>query len=100
MFKGINPGAMSVAPLHPETVGAHQGNRDRFDVGRDSGRIEQGPPAHLFDALGAGTGQPEQSRGKEALMADVVPLEKQAVIPAIDGVRNRKHKIRKLDRER
>jgi hypothetical protein len=100
LFEGIDPGPMAITPLHPETVGAHQRNGQWFDVGRDSSRIEQRTPAHLLDAPGTGTGQPEKSRGKEALMADVIPLYEEAVVPAIDGVRNRKHGSWKLDPER
>ena len=49
-------------------------------------RIEQGAAAHLLDAGGAGTGQPKLAGRKEALMTLLIPLDEDAVVPAVDGV--------------
>ena len=62
-FEGMDSGAVPVAPDHPDPVRPDQRDRDRPHIGRDPARIEQGPPAHLLDAGGAGTRKTELAGG-------------------------------------
>src|SRR4029077_8359404 len=74
-LEGVDPGVVSVAPVDPEPVGAHQREGPGPDVARDRVRLEQAAPGHLLDASGAGTGQPELPGGIEPGMAVRVPLD-------------------------
>lgn len=84
--EGVDAGAVSVTPVHPKTVRTDQSQRHRPDVGRHVARIEEGPSAHLFNAAGAGAGQAQHPGGEKALVPLVIPLDEDAVVPAVDGV--------------
>ena len=79
---------MSVAPVDPDSVGAHQVDPEGTDVGRHPGRIEQGPAGHFLDALRAGARQPEGPGGVKRPVALPVPLDEDAVIAPRYGCRN------------
>ena len=84
----VDAGRVSVTPLDPEPVGTHEGYAQGPDVGRHGCRIEERSAAHLLYTRGTRTSQPQRSGGKEALMAVLVPLDLQAVVLAINGVRD------------
>jgi hypothetical protein len=86
--KGVDPGCVSIAPVYPEAVRPHEGQRHRFDVRRHVVAIQEGTPTHFLDAAGAGTGQAERAGGKESPVPLVVPLDQDAVVAAVDGVRD------------
>jgi hypothetical protein len=86
VLEGVNPGAVSVAPIDANAVSANQLQGDWADVCCYGGGIQQRPPAHLLDTASAGTGKPQLPSRIEADMTLLVPLDEQAVVLSGNGV--------------
>jgi hypothetical protein len=84
-LEGVDAGAMTVAPLDAEPIGADQGKRNWSDVSRNGGRIQDRQAAHLIHAGGAGAGQAQVTGGIHGMVFGV-PFDDDAVVPPLDGV--------------
>ena len=91
-LEGVDPGGMAVAPLDPEAVRAHQGQGDRPDI----------PAGWRRDPVSAARSSPRRSRhrdrpdagrgpGRTPSWPALVPFDAEAVVLAIDGVRDGVH---------
>jgi hypothetical protein len=87
-LKSVNPGCVAIAPLDFEPIGTNQGNRDRPDIRRYGGRVQDRAAAHLLHASCTRTSQAQVAGRKEAFMAALVPFNTKPVVLAIDGVGN------------
>jgi hypothetical protein len=79
---------MHIAPVHAESVGTHQLQREWSNVGRDIDWIEQRASTQFFHTAGAWAGQAQRSSGKESEVTALIPFDQDAVVPSGDGVRD------------
>src|SRR4051812_30628964 len=91
LLEGVDACTVAIAPVHPKTVGPNQGQAQWFYIGSHVCRIEQWAPADLLHATGARTGQPKQPCRIKSLVATVIPLDKDAIVAAVNGVGNGEH---------
>src|SRR4029434_1322135 len=87
-LEGVDPGAVTVAPLHLDTIGADQGDSQRTDLRLDAGGIQQRTAGHLFDTGGAGAGEAQRPGREGSDVAQRITLEDDPVIAPGDRVRD------------
>jgi len=87
---GVDAGAMTIAPLDPQSVRPDQRQRERANIGRHAFGIEDWSPAHLLDTNGTGTRQPKLTGREKSLVASFLPFNEHAIVTAGDSVGDRK----------